>query len=312
MFELFNILKMYRAYMLTGARGLMPHGYGPPGAGKTWAVEKAANMLGVNLHVINVSRLSPLEIEGLQMPVEGNTKLEALTATFWTRIKPGDIVLFDEFLRGFPEVYNALLDLFTSRKVGDFQIPESFWIAASNSIATYDPALEDRLLHLPVPDPRTMPDVDRQSAKTIVSVLGLRPNMEYSQEMTDLLRAEVHPTYLMLDKSAKTTNKNISRGMGVSVRNLIAQAQLRQVRSKFLRALIETNNVEAEASQEYQHLFLVKGIPTMTDTFEGLLKSDRLTELQRKNTQLNLELSQMEANIQVNEIKEEEKEDDPF
>ena len=70
------------------------------------------------------------------------------------RQKPIDIVLMDEFLRGFPEVYNALLDIFTSRRVGNLVLPKVFIMGASNSVVTYDQALEDRLLHVPVPDPR--------------------------------------------------------------------------------------------------------------------------------------------------------------
>ena len=46
-------------------------------------------MLGVNLHIINVSRISPLELEGVQMPDKEHANLNFLTATYWTRLRMG-------------------------------------------------------------------------------------------------------------------------------------------------------------------------------------------------------------------------------
>ena len=137
-----KLLKLYVTAMTGKVYSPVPHLFGPPGCGKSEVVKQAAQVLGVNLHIINVSRISPLE-------------LNLLTATFWTQLKEGDILLFDEFLHGSPEVYNELLDIITSREVGGFKLPNVFILAASNSTAAYDKALEDRLLHLPVADPRS-------------------------------------------------------------------------------------------------------------------------------------------------------------
>ena len=76
--------------------------------------------------------------EGVEM------KLQLLLNSIWDNLEEGDIVLFDEFLRGFPEVYNGLLDIITSRQIGLHKLPKVFFVAASNSVATYDKALEDR------------------------------------------------------------------------------------------------------------------------------------------------------------------------
>ena len=147
-----TILRLYTASRAERVRTPVPHLFGPPGCGKSSFVEQAAKMLGVNLHQINVSRISPLELEGVQMPTEG--KLELLLATYWNNLKDGDILFLDEFLRGFPEVYNGLLDIFTGREVAGYHLPRVFIAGASNTTTTYDKALEDRLLHIPVPDPR--------------------------------------------------------------------------------------------------------------------------------------------------------------
>src|SRR5690606_5552021 len=68
-----NILRLYHAAMMGDVRSPVPHLVGPPGCGKSTSVEQAAQLLGVNLHVINVSRISPLELEGVQMPVDENS-----------------------------------------------------------------------------------------------------------------------------------------------------------------------------------------------------------------------------------------------
>ena len=62
-----KILKMYVMYMRLDVRSPMPHLVGPPGCGKSTVVEQAAEMIGVNLHIINVSRLNPLDLEGVQI-----------------------------------------------------------------------------------------------------------------------------------------------------------------------------------------------------------------------------------------------------
>lgn len=301
-----NILKMYRMYMNTGSTGLLPHGFGPPGVGKSSIAQQAADLLGVNLHVINVARVSPLEVEGIQMPVDDNQRLHALTATYWTRIQPGDIVLWDEYLRGFPEVYNAILDIMTSREVGDFKIPQSFWIAASNSIATYDPALEDRLLHMPVPDIRNNTDARDQAKKIFVEKTGMHPSMVDSYELSDLFEMEVFPMYSILDDLA---NKRVAQHTkGSSVRNLISQVHLRQFSSWVLKDVIRANNQRAVNEPEWQIL----DAPQDKEVFSNLLMSDRLTPVQRMNAQIHLELAEMVEVFREEAREEEEDEDDIF
>ena len=116
MFE--QLLKLYYTYMISGVTSPMPHFVGPPGSGKSTVFKQLADMLGVNLHIVNVSRISPLGLEGLELPDSDRNALTLLISEMWTKAKEGDIYLFDEFLRGFPEVYNGLLDIFTGREVG--------------------------------------------------------------------------------------------------------------------------------------------------------------------------------------------------
>lgn len=299
-----KILKLYTMAMAYDVRSPTPHLFGPPGSNKSTVAEQAAQLLGVNLHIINVSRLSPLEIEGVQMPTDMHDpaamRLHMLPATFWTQLKRGDIVLLDEFLRGFPEVYNALLDILTSRRVGAHRLPEVFIMAASNSTVAYDKALEDRLLHLPVPDPRSSKSAKAELAQALVDRLGLMPSETSTYEMNTLLTDIVLPMYDVLDqltgkaKAVTTTAPDHA----CSVRNLIGQVQLREIKTDKLRELIDMANSRAMAVSKPQYVILLDGkrIPTnYQKEAEKLRGNPRLTELQAKNLELNLQLIELES-----------------
>lgn len=292
-----RIIRLYTMAMVTGVTTPLPHLFGPPGSGKSTVLKEAADLIGVRLHTINLSRVSPLELEGVQMPTTGeDMKLRLLHATYWTQIKEGDIVLFDEFLRAFPEVHNGLLDILTAREVGGLVIPQAFFIGASNSVISYDKALEDRLLHLSVADPRKSKAERTRIAGLIVSALGLLPAMTDSQEMDRLIAGEIQPMYEIMDHLKK---RNAPPNYeGCSVRNLIGQAKLREVQSLGLRELIDFNNMRAVQDSKWQYLFLLDGKHPPAGyqiKATGLLEHPRLTAIQRQNVQLNLELIEFES-----------------
>jgi hypothetical protein len=309
-----KILKMYVMYMLGDVRSPLPHLFGPPGCGKSTVVEMAAELLGVNLHIINVSRLSPLEVEGVQMPVDMETverRLHMLIATYWSKLKEGDILLLDEFLRGFPEVYNALLDILTSRRVAGFVLPKVFIIGASNTTVAYDKALEDRLLHLPVADPRTNKGEKRRLQQILVDQIGLLPKMVDSMEMQALFDVEVLPMYKILD-SLKQTNSSPIILEGRSLRNLIGQVQLREVQSTAMLEVLHMNNTYAKSEGKQQFLVLPDGNvdPATYDKLLKLGNSQSLTPQQSINIKINLQLIEMEAARK--DGPEEVPSDDPF
>lgn len=290
-----KLLKLYTVSMATGVTSPMPHVVGPPGAGKSTVFQQLADLLGVRLHVVNVSRISPLGLEGLEMPDETNSALRLLVSELWTKAQPGDIYLFDEFLRGFPEVYNGLLDIFTGREVAGYELPQVFIAGASNSTATYDRALEDRLLHIPVADPRRSSEERTRLAQLIVDELGLDPRVQDVAEMFNLLENEVLPTYDMLDSFGKKGAKNSSGGSGEgsSVRKLIGQAKLREVQSSYLRKLLQVNNQLASQPGREHHMFLysVAAPPAgYEERARALLDVGQLEEPFRTNTQINLQM----------------------
>ena len=295
-----TILRLYTAARAERVRTPVPHLFGPPGCGKSSFVEQAAKMLGVNLHQINVSRISPLELEGVQMPTEG--KLELLLATYWNNLKDGDILFLDEFLRGFPEVYNGLLDILTSRTVGGHELPDVFIIAASNSTTAYDPALTDRLLHLYVPDPRTSKTADMRIRSSIINALGLMPSMATSMSMDALMSEHILPMYKMLDVALGNNVRSTSSSQDMSPRNLIGQGQLRECTSGDLYALLESNNAAAmrQGKPQFVRIAYYKNRitpvdPTYVEKMVPLLSSDKLTPAQRIQAQVNINLIESDA-----------------
>lgn len=315
MFE--KILRLYVMAMLGDVRSPTPHLFGPPGCGKSTVVEMLAAHLGKKLHIINVSRLSPLDVEGVQMPHGSgeDMALRMLPATFWTSLAEGDILLLDEFLRGFPEVYNALLDILTSRRAGGFNLPKVFIIAASNTTVAYDKALEDRLLHLPVRDIRKNKTEQKHQATLLVNALGLLPEMIESYEMQTLIKDEVAPMYEILDQLKGKGSASAANVKGTSIRKLIGQAQLREVQSTPLKELIETNNQRAASKGLQQHMFLLDGKKAQPSDIQRMqelnaVDSPKVTELMHRNLTLNLQLVEMEATR--NETENIDDDDDPL
>lgn len=294
-----TLLRLYVMATRGDVRSPMPHLIGPPGCGKSTTVEQLAELVGANLHLINVSRLSPLEVEGVQMPHLANEEmvLKLLPAPFWTRLRDGDIILFDEFLRGFPEVYNGLLDILTSRRAGAFELPKVFIIGASNSNVTYDPALEDRLLHIPVGDPRKSTAEHKRLCRILIESLGLMPDMADSMEMKHLMDSEVCPTFEILDHFLKTGSKGGGLLKGQSLRKIIGQAKLRQVQTPALAELIRMNNIRALQQNKPQYVLLLDGKTTADDYLKAASKLpvNRLTPLQALNLELNKQLIELEA-----------------
>ena len=301
MFE--QLLKLYVTSMATGVTSPMPHIVGPPGSGKSTVCRELADTLGVKLHTLNVSRISPLELEGLQMPDQSGERLNLLLSTIWTQLKDGDILLLDEFLRGFPEVYNGLLDILTAREVAGHQLPNVFIIGASNSVATYDSALEDRLLHIMVPDPRKRSKVDSELRTRMIVETGLNPEVVACDAMDRLMMNIVLPTYDMLDVFVGTsgTQAKMNYAFGVrprSLRHLIGQVKLRLLQTNLLKELIETNNQISRQSKKPQYVILTdaKAPVGYESEINAILESGTpMSPIHELNARINLNLITAEA-----------------
>jgi hypothetical protein len=155
-----------------------------------------------------------------------------------------------------------------------------------------------RLLHLTVPDPRTSKRERQHIAKILVDWLGLLPSMVESSEMSVLIDTDILPTYELLDTFKKKGSKVVARGRdGVSLRNLIGQAQLRMVTSTPLKELIDINNTVAMHESKYQYVLLLPNKVAPPGYRMQALKlrgNPRLTKVQDLNLEMNLQLLELE------------------
>jgi hypothetical protein len=172
-----------------------------------------------------------------------------------------------------------------------------FILGASNSTTSYDAALEDRLMHLPVPDPRNDKKAKTQLAQIMVDAVGLMPTMVKSMEMNELLDRVVLPMYDVLDTFTKGGSTAGNTLKGKSTRNLIGQAKLREIQTPELRELIDANNREAIKGAKWQYVVLASGKHVDTKYISAMPKIpvDKLTPLQHVNFQLNSQLVELEA-----------------
>ena len=288
-----KLLHLYTTSMKGRVYNLVPHLWGPPGCGKSTFVKQLAELMDVCLHTINVSRLSPLELEGVQMP--SDDRLNLLLATYWNDLQEGDVVFLDEFLRGFPEVYNGLLDIITSREVAGHKLPNVFFIAASNSTVAYDPALTDRLLHLPVPDIRRSTTARKHLAQVLIRETGMHPDVEAFDYMDAVLSTLVEPMYHLLDDKPAALNQSKESHKARSLRHIAGLINLRYVNDATVHGLLHENNRRCEAAKTPQHAILywhrghLWGPPDRAFHEKGLsLRS--LTPQQRAQIELNIEL----------------------
>jgi hypothetical protein len=107
---------------------------------------------------------------------------------------------------------------------------------------------------------------------------------------------------------------------GRSIRNLIGQAQLRQVQSSALEELITMNNQRAMQQGKAQYVFLLDARPSKVPNLyepkaHQLQGNERLTPVQSLNLELNLQLIEMEKIRREKGVDEDDildTSDDPF
>ena len=197
-----------------------------------------------------------------------------------------------------------MLDIFTSRRVGAHRLPKVFIVGASNSVVAYDSALEDRLLHLPVADPRKSKTEKLKLAQIMVDTLGLVPSMANDPDMIELLDQVVLPMYDILDSFTKKGVKAASHKDGKSIRNLIGQTQMRMVKTPLLKDMINRNNQVAMSTGKPQYVVLLDGknppggyLPAA----HKLAGNPRLTDVQALNLRMNLELAALAEAVEESE-----------
>ena len=110
---------------------------GKPGIGKTEAVERFAKDRGRNVVHIIASQILPSEVSGMTMPNQETKSMDIFDHYRLSHMRDGDILFFDELLKGQQQVLNACLTLIQERRLmSGTKLPDVLIVAAANPLAT--------------------------------------------------------------------------------------------------------------------------------------------------------------------------------
>ena len=108
---------------------------GKPGIGKTEAVERFARDHGRNVVHIIASQILPSEVSGMTMPNQETKSMDIFDHYRLSHMRDGDILFFDELLKGQQQVLNACLTLIQERRLmSGTKLPDVLIIAAANPL----------------------------------------------------------------------------------------------------------------------------------------------------------------------------------
>jgi hypothetical protein len=160
--------------------------WGPPGVGKSTLVAETAGKRKLPVCDLRLAQLDATDLRGLPVPDHDSKQLVWYPPAFLPR--EGEGVLFlDEIDKAPALVKNAALQLVLDRRVGDYQLPPGWRVAAAGNreeddalSSTLGSALANRMLHVEVD-----PDMDTWAAwakendisEDIIAFLRFRPEL---------------------------------------------------------------------------------------------------------------------------------------
>lgn len=110
---------------------------GNPGIGKTEAIERFAREHGRKVVHIIASQILPNEVSGMTMPNQETHTMDVFDHVRLGHMEDGDILFFDELLKGQTQVLNACLTLIQERRMmSGKKLPDILIVAAANPLAT--------------------------------------------------------------------------------------------------------------------------------------------------------------------------------
>jgi hypothetical protein len=158
--------------------------WGAPGIGKSSVVNKVARENEMDVIDVRLSQLAPTDIRGLPYVQEGIARFAP--PNFLPQSGRG-ILFLDEINLAPPAIQNVAMQLVLDRKVGDYTVPDGWYIIAAGNrvedraaVSQMPAPLTNRFLHFTV-------EVDLNSWKEyaltkgvreeIISFLNFRPNL---------------------------------------------------------------------------------------------------------------------------------------
>lgn len=249
-----TIMLDHFAYRETHDTALTRCFIGPPGCGKSTVPTQAAALLGVPCYTISLLATDPMEVRGYDTP-GADGELVARVASHWRDREPYSIVVFEELDKAYLQQLHSVIDLMTSRKVGKYELPPLHFLAVANSAEFASPAVLDRLLLTPVPDPRNNSRELEKIERRIIDFSGLHPAVLHANEMGVLLHQEIIPPYDILDSLTSKSRKGQAK-QGLSERRVTAMLKGRVVTNTHVKKLVVANNQICEARDEFEHYFV--------------------------------------------------------
>jgi hypothetical protein len=252
----------------------------------------AAGLLGVPIYTISLLATDPMEVRGYDTPGTDG-ELIARVASHCKHREPSSIVVFEELDKAYLQQLHAVIDLMTSRKVGDYELPPLHFIAVANSAEFASPAVMDRLLITGVPDPRNNRAEAQKIMRRIVEYSGLHPAMLDSPEMNRLMADEILPPYDVLD-SLKDKSRKAQVKQGLSERRVIAMLKGRVASHHLIKQVLDANNQLCESREEYEHYMVYNHTSARLAgnmSWTKLLQQTGLTDAQEQIIKVNGHLS---------------------
>lgn len=167
--------------------------WGPPGVGKSSIVAQVAADAGIGLVDLRLSQLAPTDLRGLPVAKEGRSTW--YPPSFLPAEGKG-VIFLDEINMAPPAMQGVAQQLILDRKVGDYVVPDGWfvWAAGNRKVdkaAVFDmpSALANRFLHYEVE-----PDIEAFKAwalaegvhEDIIAFLAFRPSLLHQFEANQL------------------------------------------------------------------------------------------------------------------------------
>ena len=160
--------------------------WGPPGIGKSSIVHTVARSAGLNVIDLRASLLDPTDLRGIPAIVDGRAVWcpPAFLPTF--KDKPG-VLFLDEINAAPPLVQASLYQLVLDRRVGEYALPDGWWIVAAGNrqkdrAVTFrmSSALANRFVHIELETDVTDRRIwarERGIDPLVVAFIGYRPGL---------------------------------------------------------------------------------------------------------------------------------------
>jgi hypothetical protein len=164
--------------------------WGPPGIGKSSIVHTIARERNLPVVDLRASLLDPTDLRGIPA-IEGGRAVWCPPAFLPREGEPPGVLFLDEINAAPPMVQASLYQLVLDRRVGEYVLPDGWWIVAAGNrqqdrAVTFrmSSALANRFVHLELE-----PDVDdwrewaigRRLDPLVVSFVGVRPKLLWQE-----------------------------------------------------------------------------------------------------------------------------------